>query len=269
MSDTTKSSETGANRPVAVVTGGSSGIGRAIAVELARRGHDLVIVARDEQRLSDAARAIGDDYGVDVVGIPSDLGADGAADTLADELEQRGLTVDVLVNNAGYGRMGAFLQMDEDDQAGMIAVNDEALVRLTYRLLPGMVARGRGGILNVASTAAFQPGPYMAVYYASKAFVLFFSEALAYELKGTSVTVTCVCPGPTITGFQSRAGQEGARLVTMFPTMTPEKVARTALNALARGKRVAVPGIANKLTAWTAGITPRPVQLALIKFLQT
>src|SRR3954465_2902869 len=200
-------------RPVALVTGASAGIGRELAKILAREGHDLLLVARREPDLTPLAAELKEQYDADSRVITADLAKPRAAQTLVKELGPT-TTVDVLVNNAGFGGHGAFWERERDADLRQIAVNVTALTDLTRLLLPGMVERHRGRILNVASTAAFQPGPLMAVYYATKAYVLSFSQALAEELSGTGVTVTTLCPGVTETEFQQVAGAEGLRLNT-------------------------------------------------------
>jgi short-subunit dehydrogenase len=179
----------------AVITGASSGLGAIFADQLAKRGHSLVLAGRDEARLTAVAQRV--DTNVELV--VGDLGTDAGIDDLLKHLDDR--DIDVLVNNAGFGTYGPFAGIDPGREHELVAVNVDALVRLTHAVLPGMLARGRGGILNVASTIAFQPGPYQATYGASKAFVLSLSQALWAETRGTGVTVTALCPGPARTGF--------------------------------------------------------------------
>src|SRR3954449_1502715 len=194
-------------RPVALVTGASAGIGRELCDILAREGHDLVLVARREPELTALAGELKEKYGADARVVIADLSKARAAQGVVKELGPSA-EVDVLVNNAGFGGHGAFVERPRDVELGQIAVNVTALTDLTRLLLPGMVERRRGRILNVASTAAFQPGPFMAVYYATKAYVLSFSQAIAEELSGSGVTVTTLCPGVTETQFQQVAGAE-------------------------------------------------------------
>lgn len=251
-------------RPVALVTGASAGIGRELAGILAREGHDLVLVARREAELTDLARELKERYAVDSRVLPADLAQADAAQQLVDALGTDA-TIDVLVNNAGFGGHGAFADRTRDEDLRMVAVNVTALTDLTKLLLPGMVARGRGRVLNVASTAAFQPGPFMAVYYASKAYVLSLSEALAEELRGTGVTVTCLCPGVTITEFQQVAGVENIALNTGPLTMKASDVAEAAYKGLAKGKRLVIPGVHNKVGVQSVRLSPRGVILKVVR----
>lgn len=251
-------------RPLALVTGASGGIGLSLARELASRGHDLVLVARSEARLAALAGELAGRHGVACTVLPADLSVRDAADRLADELDRRGLAVDVLVNNAGFGLFGRHVDTALGDEQQMIDVNVVTLTRLTKRLLPGMVARGRGRVLNVASTAAFQPGPYMAVYYATKAYVLSYSEALAEELAGTGVGVTALCPGPTASGFQDKAAMHDSALVKGKRLPTADEVAAYGVRALLAGRRVAVPGLMNRLMVQSVRFTPRRIVTALV-----
>src|ERR1700712_5125191 len=196
----------------ALVTGASMGIGVDLAECFARDGYDLIVTARSQAALKEVADRLSAKYKIKATAIASDLGVPGAGEKLAAEITSRGLAVDALVNNAGYGIAGAFNGSDRKTQLGMIDLNDRALVELTHIYWPRMLANTRGGILNVASTASFQPGPLMAIYYASKAFVLRFSEALWEEARGTGVHVSCLCPGPTVSEFRARAGTDKTRL---------------------------------------------------------
>ena len=198
-----------------------------------------------------------------------DLGAIGAGKKLHDEIKRRGLTVDVLVNNAGYGHAGALTASDLDTQLGMVDLNDRALLELTYLFWNGMLAKKRGGVLNVASTAAFQPGPLMAVYYASKAFVLSFSEALWEEARGTGVHVTCLCPGPTVSKFRERAGTDKVRLAKASTPMSSMSVARLGYDAFKRNKRVVITGARNVVMARLIPFLPRRTVLKLVRGLQS
>ena len=258
------------NRPLALVTGSSSGIGADLAREFTRHGHDVVLTARrvaPMEKLATELRA----SGAAVTVIAADLGKPGAAASLAADLDRRGLAVDVLVNNAGLGAGGPFHESDGTRVSEMLQVNVVALTELTHALLPAMVARSRGGVLFVASTAAFQPGPSMAVYCASKAFVLSFGEAIGYELRGTGVTVTTLCPGPTYTEFTNGANTGKSVLFTgpLANVMSSDEVARQGYRALAAGKRVHVVGFSNKLVAASGRFGPRalslPVTSAILK----
>jgi hypothetical protein len=242
-----------------LVTGASAGIGRSLAHRFARAGHHCVLLARSEDALHALADTLASDYDVGTDVVVADLSAPDAADDVTATLEERGLTVDVLVNNAGVGARGAFAELGVRRQVDLIRVNVTALTHLTRRLLPGMLERGRGGVLNVASTAGFQPGPRMTVYYATKAYVLSFSEGLHEETTGTGVTVTCLAPGPTRTAFAERAGMTDATLFDLGPTMSPRTVANAGYDGLQAGRAVVVPGWPNKMGAFLIRFTPRPV----------
>lgn len=237
----------------AVVTGASSGIGLAIARRLAQEGYDLVLVGRDADRLNAAADEI-DALGRRVAIRQVDLSDPYALEDFAADLSAQ--VPDVLVNNAGFGAYGRFAQINPGLSLNMIDTNVSALTRLTAAVLPGMLARGSGRVLNVASTGAFAPLPFSAVYGATKAFVLSFSEAVAEELKGSPVTVTVLCPGPTATPFFQRAGWDGTRLLK-GPMVPPEVVADHGVKAMAAGRRVAVVGLLNKLMVFAIRLAPR------------
>lgn len=250
----------------ALITGASSGIGREIALVFAANKCNLVLVARSKSKLEELAQEIRTRHGVRVDIFPKDLSEPGAAESFEADLRAAGITIDVLVNNAGFGVHGAFAGVDLERQRQMIQLNVTALTELCRLLLPGMLERRRGGILNVASTAAFQPGPFMAVYYATKSYVLSFTEALAEELSGEPVTVTCVCPGPTRTGFAAEAEMESTPLFEKFAMEVPE-VARQGYEGFRAGKRVVVVGVSNKLGAFATRLSPRWVATKLVRSL--
>ena len=255
------------SRPVALVTGASAGIGKELARRFARGGHDLVLTARrvDElQTLADELRSAGATAHV----FPADLSDPAAPRKLFDEVAAAGLAVDVLVNNAGFGVYGKFADADPDRLLAMVRVNVLALTELTRLFIPGMVARGRGRVLNVASTAAFQPGPLMAGYYATKAYVLSLSEALAHELRGTGVTVTCLCPGPTRTEFAAVAAAEGTKLFDNPNVTDAGPVADAGYRATMRGRRVVIPGVLNRLGAVATRFVPRTVLMRIVERIQ-
>jgi uncharacterized protein len=249
-----------------LVTGASSGIGAAIASELASRGHSVTLVARREERLRSLATDLAADHGVEAEVIACDLGDEAERDRLATELRNRGRLVEVLVNNAGFGHQADFARSPHERMVEMVRINVEAVVDLTSRFLTGMVDRGRGSVINIASTAAFQPLPGSAVYAASKSFVLSFSEAIRTELRGSGVTVTAVCPGPVRTEFTEVAGfEEGVEDTTpSIVWMSAEDVARHAVDGAKHDRRVVVPGALNRASALAGQHSPRAVALPLI-----
>lgn len=252
---------------LAVVTGASYGIGLEIAERLSRDGHDLVLAARSADRLEEVATRLRGAHGRVVHVVVLDGSEPDAADRLAARLDGIG-EVEVLVNNAGFGALGPFAEQDADLVDSMIRLNVSFLVRLTRRCLDGMRARGRGRILNVASTAAFQPGPFMAVYYATKAFVLSFSEALDEELRGSGVTVTTLCPGPTTTEFQARAGMEHTSMFEGPLVMDAKRVANLGVDAMQRGRRLKIAGVLNSLLAFSTRLAPRRLATRIVRRLQ-
>jgi short-subunit dehydrogenase len=237
--------------PIALITGASAGLGVDFARQLSARGHRLVLVARRKDRLGALAAELGS-----ARAIALDLGEPGASEALMADLADHGETVDLLINNAGFGLAGRFAALDGQRQRAMIDLNCGALTELAHAVLPAMIERKTGAILNVASTAAFQPGPGMAVYFATKAFVLSFSEALHEEAKGHGVTVTALCPGPTATEFGAVAGWTGHSLVDRM-TANSAAVVRAGLDALDRRQAVTIPGFINKLTAQGHRFLPR------------
>jgi len=254
--------------PTALVTGASSGIGLELVTLLARARHDLVLVARNQDRLEAVARGLREEFDVAVTILATDLSDPSAPDSIAKQLTDRSLQIDILVNNAGFGTHGLFAGMPLAKDVEMIRVNVLALTQLTRLLLPGMLERRGGRILNVASTAAFLPGPLMAVYYATKAYVLSFSEAIANETAGTGVTVTALCPGPTATDFQNRAGLQKTPLFRGPLRMDAPTVARAGYEGMMRGKRVVIPGLANRLLVQALRATPRRLATAVIRRIQ-
>ncbi len=251
------------------MTGASLGIGVDLAECYARDGYDLILTARSEDALKSVAARLSSAFAVKATPIANDLGAIGGGKKLADEIAKRGLTVDVLVNNAGFGHAGALTTAPLATSLGMIDLNVRALVELTHIYWDDMLKRGRGGVLNVASTAAFQPGPLMAIYYASKAFVLSFSEALWEEARGTGVLVSCLCPGPTASGFRERAGTGRTKLATAAAVMPSMPVAEEGYRGWRRNKRVVITGARNRVGAELAQILPRSVILRLVRNIQS
>jgi short-subunit dehydrogenase len=240
-----------------LITGASVGIGYELAKQFARGGNDLVLVARNEEKLREVAGEMKAAFGVNADVMAADLANASAPRELFERLGGR--SVDALVNNAGFGAIGRFDELEAGRQLEMIQVNVSALVHLTHLLLPGMIGRGSGGVLNVASTASFQPGPWMAIYYATKAFVLSFSEAIAVELARTGVKVTALCPGPTHSEFRQRAKMEESALFksSAIPVMGAEAVAAAGYRGFLRGKRVVIPGFVNRLGVVGAKWAPR------------
>jgi short-subunit dehydrogenase len=250
----------------ALVTGASSGIGTEIARELARRGHGLTLVARSADKLEDLAAELRG-AGVRAEVLPTDLSDRGARAELLDRVSELGLTPDVLVNNAGFSTLGPVAKADPEAEIAMIEVDVVAVADLCTRFLPGMVERGRGAVLNVASTAAFQPLPGQAGYGAGKAFVLSYTQSLVGELRGTGVTATVLCPGPVDTGFGERAGftrEDAKEALPEFMWVDAATVARTAVEAMERGRMVAIPGLANRVGAAVAQVTPRSLLLPIL-----
>jgi len=241
----------------ALVTGASAGLGAELASLFAKDGHDVVLVARRRDKLEEIAQSLAQ-HGIKTHVLAEDLADEGAPKRIFDELASRRVEIDFLVNNAGFGSNGAFAELDEKRELEMVQVNVTALVHLTRLFLPGMLARKSGHILNLGSTAGFQPGPFMAVYYASKAFVNSFTEALAYELRGTGVTATVSCPGATATEFSQVAGNDRSRLFKMG-AMTAHEVAEHAYRAMMRGDVIAIPGARNKVALQSLRVAPRGV----------
>jgi uncharacterized protein len=248
----------------ALVTGASGGIGKAIAQQFAKDGVNLVIVARSASALNQLASDWIKAYGVQVSVIAADLSEPNAAQLLHEEVQRRAIAIDYLVNNAGYGLYGLFKDTSLDEELAMMRINMETLTGITKRFLPGILAR-KGRIMNVASTAAFQPGPYMAVYYATKSYVLSFSEALASELAGSGVTVTALCPGPTRSGFQDKAAMNDSALVKGKRLPTADAVGLAGYKAMQRGQRVYIPGVMNWLMAQSVRFTPRALATTLVR----
>jgi uncharacterized protein len=258
------SNSTTLNKPLALITGASGGIGKELATQLARDGHDVILVARNAAKLQELAAQLSKQYGAKAHVIAADLEASDGAIQLHAEVKARGLRISALVNNAGYGLYGEFKDSKLDDELKMMQLNMTALVTLSKLFMPDLLAT-RGKLLNVASTAAFQPGPYMAVYYATKSFVLSFSEAIAAELAGTGVSVTALCPGPTASGFQDKAAMHDSALVKGKRLPTAAEVAAVGYKAMKRGQRVYIPGVMNWLMAQSPRFTPRNMVTWLVK----
>lgn len=251
-----------------LITGASGGIGLELARLFARDGWNLVLVARRADRLDALAGELRGRFGVSAEVIPADLSVPGAPGEIDAALRAPSIEVDVLVNNAGFGVYGPFAATGLEAELGMIQVNVTSLTHLTKLLLPGMIRRRRGRILNVASTAAFQPGPLMAAYYATKAYVLSFSEALSEELEGSGVIVTALCPGPARTGFQAAAGMQSSKLFRRIGVLDAVTVARAGYAGLMKGKRVVVPGLVNRVLAQSVRFAPRRLLTAIVRRMQ-
>jgi len=249
----------GERRPVTLITGASAGIGTALAHEFARHGHELVLIARREQALNALADAVAATGAARPTVLRMDVARIDAARDIGEALARRGLEPEIVVNNAGFGLLGYADSLPRADQLAMIDLNVRALTDLSLAFVDSLERR-RGGILNVASIAGFLPGPGMAVYYASKAYVISFTEALHHELKPRGIRVTVLCPGPVPTEFQSRAGM-GERTFPPLLTRSPVRVARDGYRGLKEGRRIVVPGSANKVAAAFARLMPHGIAL--------
>lgn len=257
---------TASQRQTALITGASTGIGLDLARIMAA-DFDLIVTARNQTRLEEIARELQSQHGNRVHVIPGDLARPEAPAAIWSEVERRGLRVDALINNAGFGSYGNFAELPLQGQMEMVQVNIAALTHLTRLALPQMLERKRGRIMNVASTAGFQPGPLMAVYYATKAYVISFSEAVGNELKDTGVTVTCLCPGATATEFAARADMEKSRLFKMGK-MKSADVARAGYQGMMTGKTMVIPGAKNWLLAESVRFAPRRLVTAIARSIQ-
>ena len=248
------------NTRTALITGASSGIGKSLAHQFASHGFNLVLVASNEAPLREAADELRAAHDVTVMTLARDLTQPDVPREIHAELRQRGISIDVLVNDAGVGQGGPFSDSSVDKDVEIIRLNVESLTKMTKLFLHDMLARGGGKILNVGSVAGFQPGPLLAVYHATKAYVNSFTEALAEELKDTNVSVTLLCPGPTDTGFFQRAEMEDTRIFESGMLMEPEEVAEIAYEALMDGERVVIPGMSNRVMTFTRRMMPLALQ---------
>ena len=252
----------------AVVTGASSGIGYEFARLLAAEKYDLVLVARNLDRLNDIHKELQDRHGIRVLVVPADLAREDAAQGVYNEIQSRGMSVDMLINNAGFGYCGPYMEQSWENERDILQVNLISLVRLTRLVLPDMIARGQGYICNVASTAAFFPGPYMAVYYAGKAYLVSYSQALRNELRGSGVRVSVLCPGPTATNFQTVADVAQTRLFQLSSLATARDVAEYGYRCLLKNKAVAIPGWQNRCLVFGARFLPRDTVTAMVRWIQ-
>ena len=256
MNETNLRSDPGIALPAVVITGATEGIGRAFAEEFARDGHALVLVARDGTKLAKTAEELARAHAVEVKVAAQDLGTPEGCAGVEQAVRRFGFYAEFLVNNAGIMSSGFFQDEDPATVRRIVDLNVRAMVDLTVRFLPGMLARGRGGVINVSSMMGYMPVPYQATYAASKAFILSFSKALAYETRGTGVQVSVVAPGVVSTGLHDKAGAQNSRYLIWFPPLTPEQVANKAYRRFKRGRSVTLHGLINSLGAFTVRFVP-------------
>lgn len=253
----------------ALVTGATNGIGFEFTKILAKNKYDLILIARTKSKLEEIKDYLFLTYGVQVYVIACDLSKPGACGYVYEQIRKNNLEINILINNAGIGDWGNFVESNLEKQGQMLQLNIVALTNLARLFLPGMIKRRQGRILNVASTAAFQPGPLMSVYFASKAYVLSLSSAISQELKGTGVSITCLCPGPTATNFQISAFPKDIRLTHVQKLSDPKEVAQYGYKVMLRGRRVAIHGFLNRLMALNMRFIPKCITLPLVHFMQT
>ncbi|RCW45487.1 SDR family NAD(P)-dependent oxidoreductase [Paenibacillus prosopidis] len=251
-------------RKTVLITGVSGGIGKELADRFAKGGHNIVLVARSESKIVKLAQEYRKKYGIQATVIAKDVAAPGVPEEIFTELKEKGITVDYLVNNAGFGLFGTFIETDMEQEVNMIDVNIKALTVMTKLFLPDMIKRGQGGVMNVASLVGFFPGPMMSVYYATKAYVLSFTEALANEVSGTGVTVTALCPGLTSTGFVDRSGMGAVK----GAIMEAGQVAEEGYRGFLRGKTLIMPGVRNRFIAFMPRLLPRMMVTRLVRSTQ-
>lgn len=254
-------------KKTALITGASGGIGFQFAKLLAQDAYNVVLIARTESRLLEIKKEFEEKYNVKVLILSKDLTKPNAVKEIYNELKRQNIKIDILINNAGFGNFGKFYDTDWEKEAKMLQLNIVSLTHLTKLFLKDMVERGEGKILNVSSTSAFQPGPLMSIYYASKAYVQSFSEAIATEVKGTGVTVTALCPGPVKTGFQKKVSDIEPRLINLN-LANPESVAKYGYRALQRGDRIAIQGLLNQFLVHAVNFIPRNAVTDIVYLLQ-
>ena len=252
----------------ALITGGSKGIGLELAKLHAKNGDDLILVARSEEKLEEIKNDLEEKFGIKVYIIIKDLSVISSSSELYEEIREKKLNVDYLINNAGFGNFGEFSETNWEKELSMINLNITALTHLTKLFLKDMLLKGSGKIMNVASTAAFQPGPRMAVYYASKAYVLHFTEAIAQEAGGTNISVTAFCPGATDTEFQEISKMKKTKLVSMIDLEDARPVAEYGYKSMMEGKKIAVPGILHKISSKAYRFLPRNIITKIVGMIQ-
>ena len=255
-------------KKTALVTGASAGIGRELAKEFAKADYNLVLVARTKDKLEQLAQEIKENNDVDILILQKDLLAKDSPQEIYDDLKEQGIRIDCLVNNAGFGNYGEFAKADIKKEIASIQLNIVALTELTWLFMQDMLELNQAEILNVASTAAFFSGPYMAVYYATKNYVLAFGEALSEELKGTGITISTLCPGPTYSDFQATANMENSKLVKGKKMMTSAEVAQIGFKGLKAKKAIVVPGLMNKIQVLAPRFLPRRLMKTILANMQ-
>jgi len=251
-----------------LITGASGGIGKELAECFAQGGHNVVLVARSEDKLLDLAKGYLKKYGIQATVIAKDVASPGVPGEIFEELKEKGIIIDYLVNNAGFGLYGNFLETQLEEETNMIDINIKALTAMTKLFLPDMVKRGQGGIMNVASLVSFFPGPMMSVYYATKAYVLSFTEALENEVRGTGVIVSALCPGLTSTGFVNRSGMGDSKLYQNGGLMEAKQVAEEGYRAFLQGQTLIIPGARNRFMAFIPRFMPRKMVTHVIGSIQ-
>ncbi len=251
-----KDMNVGENRPVALITGASGGIGAEMAVEIAKDGYDLVLVARDQGQLEKVGGDLHNRFGIDWLTVAMDLSTPSQVDALIKTLDEKSISPELIVNNAGYGVAGRAEEIDLEQQLGSIGLNVSVLTEITLKYLPRLLLANRGGIINVGSVAGFFPGPYFSVYYATKAYVQSFTYALAHELKSSNVKICVICPGPTLTGFQKRAGMARSGVARSGAAMTAAEVAKIGYAGYKKGRVVVVTGKLNRLLVLLSKLVP-------------
>lgn len=254
---------------IVLITGASEGIGKALAHTYAKQGYSLILIARNTAKLTQLQQTLQSQYQAHAQIFSLDLAKPESVDVIMGAFKSELKNIEILVNCAGLGYANKLTDMKIEEVSAMLEVNMAALTKLTYRILPYMVEKKRGKILNVASTAAFAPGPYMSIYYASKAYVLSFSQGIREEYRKDGITVSALCPGPTTTEFQKRAGMEHSIIGTgkLMPMMSAERVARIAYRGVKWGRRVIVPGFMNKLSVFLMWLTPNFITVKITGFL--